>query len=86
MKERESERERDREGERGRERGKERDREAHACKKGRDSLRGKFSGIIRGLSSENYEWELSSENYELVYNITWKIIGILAYPKMLTIR
>ena len=25
-----------------------------------------------GIITENYEWELSSENYDLVYNITWK--------------
>ena len=24
-----------------------------------------------GIITENYEWELSSENYDLVYNITW---------------
>ena len=54
---------REKEGERGRkrerevERGRERDREARrvnygtrTCKKGRDSLRGKSSGIICGLS------------------------------------
>ena len=23
-----------------------------------------------GIITENYEWELSSENYDLVYNIT----------------
>ena len=46
-----------------------------ACKKGRDSLRGKSSGIIRGLSSENYH---------LVYHHAEKLrfIGILAYPKI----
>ena len=67
--ERESEREkrieREREGERERERGRERDREArrvnygtHECKKGRDSLREKSSGIISGnyplIISGNY--------------------------------
>ena len=25
-----------------------------------------------GIITENYEWELSSETYDLVYNITWK--------------
>ena len=25
-----------------------------------------------GIIIENYEWELSSENYDLVYNILWK--------------
>ena len=25
-----------------------------------------------GIMTENYQWELSSENYNLVYNITWK--------------
>ena len=25
-----------------------------------------------GIITENYQWELSSENYDLVYNITWK--------------
>ena len=24
------------------------------------------------IMTENYEWELSSGNYDLVYNITWK--------------
>ena len=24
-----------------------------------------------GIMSGNYQWELSSENYDLVYNITW---------------
>jgi hypothetical protein len=45
-------------------------------KKGRDSLRGKSSGLIRGLYSENYH---------LVYHHAEKLrfIGILAYPKML---
>ena len=53
-----------------------------ACKKGRGtrtvhSLRGKSSGIIRGLSSENYRlriivWELSSENYRLRI-IVWEL-------------
>ena len=25
-----------------------------------------------GIITENYQWELSSENYDLVYTITWK--------------
>ena len=25
-----------------------------------------------GIITENDEWELSSENYDLVYNIAWK--------------
>ena len=25
-----------------------------------------------GIMTDNYQWELSSENYDLVYNITWK--------------
>ena len=25
-----------------------------------------------GIITENYQWELSSEYYDLVYNITWK--------------
>ena len=25
-----------------------------------------------GIMTENYQLELSSENYDLVYNITWK--------------
>jgi hypothetical protein len=38
-------------------------------------------GIING----NYEWELSSENYHLVYHHAEKLrfIGILAYPKII---
>jgi hypothetical protein len=34
--------------------------------------------------NENYQWELSSENYDLVYNLAEKLrfIGILAYPKI----
>ena len=39
--------------------------------------------IIWKLSYENYQWELSSENYDLVYHHAEKLrfIGILAYPK-----
>ena len=36
---------------------------------------GKSSGMSEnylGIITENYQWELSSENYNLVYNITWK--------------
>ena len=37
-----------------------------------------------GIITENYEWELSSENYHLVYHHAEKLrfIGILAYPKI----
>jgi hypothetical protein len=31
-----------------------------------------YLGIMMRIISGNYEWELSSENYDLVYNITWK--------------
>ena len=32
-----------------------------------------MSENYRGIITENYQWELSSENYDLVYNITWNI-------------
>ena len=37
-----------------------------------------------GIMTENYEWELSSEIYDLVYHHAEKLrfIGILAYPKI----
>ena len=36
----------------------------------------------------NYEWELSYENYDLVYHHAEKLrfIGILAYPKLVYIE
>ena len=52
------------------------------------SLRGKSSGIMSGnypwIIVENYQWELSSENYYLVYHHAenLRFIGILAYPKI----
>ena len=60
------ERERDRETERERWKARRVNHGTRACKKGRDSLRGKSSGIIRGLSSENY-------NYQLVYHHAEKV-------------
>ena len=55
-------------------------------------MRGKSSGImsenypwiILELSSENYQWELSSDNYHLIYHHAEKLrfIGILPYPKI----
>ena len=44
-----------------------------------------MSETYLGIMTENYEWELSSENYDLVYHHAEKLrfIGILAYPKML---
>ena len=38
-----------------------------------------------GIMTENYEWELSSENYDLVYAEKLRFIGILAYPKLVTL-
>ena len=31
-----------------------------------------YLGIMMRIISGNYEWELSSENYDLVYSITQK--------------
>ena len=67
-----------------------------ACKKGRGTRAYKKKGGGRAqfplwkenprkLSSENYQWELLSQNYDLVYHHAEKLrlIGILAYPKIL---
>ena len=42
-----------------------------------------YLGIMMRIISGNYEWELSSENYDLVYHHAEKLrfIGILAYLK-----